>query len=169
MLTFDMRDFERAARNFDAILDQVPFALAQAMNDGVEFARQELIDHTWPQSVTVRNPRFLDAALTTRGNRATKTNLRVAIEDRLGRASLPLHAEGGEKRPKGSKLAVPSAAVAARRGVSGVPKGLRPRAIPNSFIKGNAVYQRIGSYQKAGSRGAKQPAPKRAGATTVAG
>ncbi len=58
MLTFDMRDFERAARNFDAILDQVPFALAQAMNDGVEFAREEIINRTWPASVKVRNPRF---------------------------------------------------------------------------------------------------------------
>ena len=156
MLTFDTRDFERAARNFNAILDQVPFALASAMNEGVEFARDELIERTWPQSVAVRNPRFLDAALTTRGNRATKTHLRVAIDDRLGRASLPLHAEGGDKRPKGSKLAVPSAAIAGRRGTAGVPKGLRPRAIPNSFVKGNAIYQRVGAYQKAGSRGAKR-------------
>ena len=150
-LTFDMRDFERAARNFDAILDQVPFALAGAMNDAVDFAYRELTTQTWPESVTVRNPNFIRAALSSRGNRATKGNLRVAIEDRLGRASLALHAEGGEKRPKGKAIAVPSARIADRRGRSGVPKGLRPRAIPNSFVKGQALYQRVGKYEKAGS------------------
>ena len=156
MLTLDISDFERAARNFDAILDQVPFALAQAMNDGVEFARDELINRTWPDSVTVRNQSFLKAALTTRGNRATKRNLRVAIDDRLGRASLPLHAEGGDKLPRGTKIAVPSAAIARRRGAGGMPKGLRPRALPNSFVKGNAVYQRVGAYHKAGTKGARK-------------
>lgn len=152
MLTFDTRDFERAARNFAATLDQVPFALAGAMNDAVEFARSELIGETWPNNVTVRNKSFLNAALTTRGNRATKTNLRVAIDDRLGRASLPLHAEGGEKRPRGAAIAVPLPAVAGRRGAGGVPKGLRPRALPNSFVKNGVIYQRTGSYHKAGSK-----------------
>ena len=144
MLTFDMRDFERAARNFSATLDQVPFALAQAMNAGVEAARDEIVNRTWPESVRVRNPNFLNAALTTRGNRATKRNLRVAIEDRLGRASLPLHAEGGLKTPRGQAIAVPSAALAGKRRSSGVPKGLRPRNLPNSFRKGDVLYQRVG-------------------------
>ena len=161
MLTFDLRDFERAARNFDATLDQVPFALAQAMNDGVEFARDEIINRTWPESVRVRNPTFLEAALTTRGNRATKRNLRVAIDDRLDRASLSLHAEGGEKRPRGKVIAVPSKSIIGRAGAAGVPKGLRPRAIPNSFVKGNALYQRTGAYNKAGTRGAKRAGAER--------
>lgn len=156
MLTFDISDFERAARNFDALLDQVPFALAGAMNDAVEFARAELIERTWPESVTVRNRTFLKAALTTRGNRATKRNLRVAIDDRLGRASLPLHAEGGEKRPRGQAIAVPLPAVAGRRGASGVPQGLRPRNVPNSFVKNGVLFQRTGAYQKAGTKGAKK-------------
>ena len=149
-LSLDMRDFERAARDFGAILDQVPFALAGAMNDALDDAYAELTTRTWPESITARNPSFIRAALTTRGNRATKGNLRVAIEDKLGRASLSLHAEGGEKLPKGKALAVPSARIAGARGRSGVPKGLRPRAIPNSFVKGNAIYQRIGKYEKAG-------------------
>ncbi len=153
MFTLDLREFDRAIHDFAATLDQVPFALAQAMNDGVEFARDEIINRTWPGNVAVRNPRFLQAALTTRGNRATKTNLRVAIDDRLGRASLGLHAEGGEKTPRGKAIAVPSAAVAGRAGAKGVPKGLRPRALPNSFVKGNAIYQRVGTYQKVGAPG----------------
>lgn len=144
MLSFDMRDFDRAARNFDAFADQVPFALAGAMNDALEEARRELVEVTWPTHVQVRNPTFMKAALTTRGNRATKGNLRVAIDDKFGRASLPLHAEGGLKTPKGQKLAVPTAALAGRRRSGGVPKGLRPRTIPNTFRKGNMLFQRVG-------------------------
>ena len=144
MLSFDMRDFDRAARNFDAFADQVPFALAGAMNDALEEARRELVEVTWPTHVQARNPNFMKAALTTRGNRATKNNLRVAIEDRLGRASLSLHAEGGTKTPRGQALAIPTDALAGRRRASGVPKGLRPRSIPNSFRKGDILYQRVG-------------------------
>ena len=33
---------------------------------------------------------------------------------------------------------------------------MRPRALPNSFVRGNAIYQRTGAYQKAGTRGAKR-------------
>ncbi len=67
MIDFDLRDFERAARRMNAIADQVPFALAGSLNDAVEIARKEIIARTWPQAVSVRNPRFLGAALTTRG------------------------------------------------------------------------------------------------------
>jgi hypothetical protein len=143
-LKLDFGDFERAARNFDALADQVPFALAQAMNDGLEEARRELVEVTWPSSISVRNPSFMKAALTTKGNRATKTSLRVAIDDRLGRASLALHAEGGTKTPRGQQLAIPTDALAGKRRASGVPKGLRPRVLPNSFRKGDVIYQRTG-------------------------
>ena len=115
----------------------------------------------------VRNPRFLDAALTTRGNRATKRNLRVAIDDRLGRASLSLHAEGGEKRPRGNAIAVPSKAIVGRKGAGGVPKGLRPRNVPNSFVKqsahGPVLFQRTGAYHKVGTRGAKRAGAEKGG------
>ena len=92
----------------------------------------------------MRNPNFLKAALTTRGKRATKRNLRVELYDQLGRASLTKHETGGTKSPKGAALAVPTAAVRSRRGSKGVPRGLRPKNLPNSFRMGDAVYQRTG-------------------------
>lgn len=148
-LRFDLSDFERAARNMGAFVDQVPFALARALNDAAEQTRREMIETTWPSHVTVRNTRFLNAALTTKGERATKKSLRVAIYDKLGRASLPLHVKGGVKQPKRQSLALPSREIAARRSGKGVPKGLRPKNLPNSFVKGDAIYQRVGKGKQA--------------------
>ena len=147
-LKFDFRDFERVAARLDAFADQIPYALAQSLNDGAEAARRELIETTWPSHVKARNASFMRAALSTKGTRASKKNLRVAIYDRLERASLFLHAEGGTKTPKGSALAVPSSAIADRRRSTGVPKGMRPRALPNSFVKGDSIFQRVGPKKR---------------------
>ena len=144
-LTFDLRDFQRIARDLRALENQIPFALAQALNASAEVARKEVIETTWPEHVEARNRTFMRAALTTKGERATKRNLRVVVYDRLGRASLSLHEKGGTKRPRGATLAVPSGDLQARRTGKGVPKGLRPRAIPNSFKKGDGIYQRVGT------------------------
>ena len=127
-LKFDFSDFERAARRLDAYANQVPFALARALNDSVDVARKELIDTTWAQHIKVRNPSFLRAALTTKGTRANKRSLRVELYDRLGRGSLLQHAQGGTKLPRGTNLAIPATGTV-RRGSRGVPKTQRPRAI----------------------------------------
>ncbi len=128
--------------------NQMPFAMAGALNAVAEIGRRTLIEDTWPRHVTVRDANFLKAALTTRGKRATKRNLRVEVYDRLGRANLTLHETGGTKKPRGKAIAVPSAALQGRRSSRGVPKGLRPRAVPNSFVKGDVLYQRIGGKGK---------------------
>lgn len=153
-LKFDFSDFERVAKRLDAFADQIPFALAKSLNDAADIARRQIIDDTWPHHVSVRNSGFMNAALTTKGTRATKRKLSVVLYDRLGRAGLQLHAVGGTKRPRGRNLALPSAKVAARRTGKGVPKNLRPLALPNSFKQGDIIYQRVGKYQKAGKRSA---------------
>ncbi len=155
MLTFDMRDFQRLARGIERLEKQVPFALSKALNASAEKARTELIDTTWAQHITVRDPNFLKNALTTRGARATKRKLRVEIYDKLERASLALHDQGGRKLPRGQTLAIPNRPIAARRGSKGVPKGLRPRALSRSFATkwktgDTLIFQQTGSYRKAG-------------------
>ena len=147
MLTFDFRDFERAAARMGAMADQIPFALAQSMNDASKAARREIIDTTWADHVQVRNKRFMGVAL--RQKFANKRNLRVEIFDNLGRASLALHEEGGSKTSKQGNLAIPSSRIGGKRTGWGVPKGMRPKVLPNSFRKGDAIYQRTGSYKKA--------------------
>lgn len=145
MLSLDLSEFERKARTIGGALDQVPFALAGALNDALFKARDHLINQTWPNSVTVRNPSFIRAALQV--EKATKANLSGAIVDRLGRASLKLHAKGGTKQARG-RLAIPSTQVKGQRGAKGVPKRLRPAQLPNTFRKGDAIFQRVGWQPK---------------------
>jgi hypothetical protein len=58
------------------------------------------------------------------------------------RAHLALHAFGGTKTPKGSRLAIPMSNV--RVGAHGVSQGKRPRNIPGGFVKGDVLYQPVG-------------------------
>jgi hypothetical protein len=145
MLTFDLSAFERKARELEATIDQVPFALSQALNQAVSNAKEVLVRDTWPRHVEQRNPSFIRASL--KIEYSNKRNLRAAIveDPRVGgRGNLLLHAKGGTRRAKGSNIAVPTQNVKARRGSHGVPKGLRPANIPNSFRKGDVLFQRTG-------------------------
>jgi hypothetical protein len=118
------------------------FALSRALNDAADEAYHFLIEDTWPKAVKVRNSNFLRWALRT--NFSTKYNLRVEIFDNTSdqRAHLSLHAFGGTKTPKGSRLAIPTSSV--RVGSHGVSPGKRPRNIPGGFIKGDVLYQPVG-------------------------
>ena len=146
-----MADFERAARRLDGAADQIPFALSQAMNDGLQAARDQIVERTWPGAVTVRNTRFMAVAM--RREFASKRKLRVSLFDNIGRGNLLLHEDGGSRRPRGAMIAVPSSDLKARRTGKGVPKGMRPGALGAAgFRKGNAIYTRTGTYQR-GSKG----------------
>lgn len=135
----DLGAFRQRAREIEGALDQVPFALANALNDAAKAARAHEIDTVWPQHVEVRNKSFLRAALLTEF--ATKRDLRVTVYDRLGRARLSQHDAGGTKKAKG-KLAIPDRKV--RRTSKGVSAKQRPSTLPNSFRKGDVIYQRTG-------------------------
>ncbi|GGC90483.1 hypothetical protein [Chelatococcus reniformis] len=139
-IKFDLRDFERASRQIGGAADQVPFALAGALNTALFNTRKKLVTETWPKSVTVRNRSFLSAAL--RVETATKGKLEGAIFDSMGRAHLGLHARGGTKRPARGMLAIPTARV--RRTARGVAANQKPSMLKRSVRKGNLIFQETG-------------------------
>jgi hypothetical protein len=147
-LEVDGSGFTHAAMDMGIAVDQIPYAMARTLNDAAEKTRSWLIYATWPTAVQVRNQSFMNASLSIKGARASKDNLEVTIYDRLGRASLPLHAKGGVKMPNTSALAIPPTG-AVNRGPRGVPPSQRPRNLANSFRKGNAIYQRVGKGKRA--------------------
>ena len=129
----------------NAFASQVPFALAKAMNDAAAEARKDLIERTWPSHMKVRNKAFLGAAL--RREFATKKDLRVVIAETgpaAGKGNLVLHAKGGARRARRANLAIPVERLQAKRTGKGIPKGMRPSALPNSFVRGDVIFQRVG-------------------------
>jgi hypothetical protein len=149
-LSFDLSAFERKAQEIGGAIDQIPFALSTALNEAAFNTRQVLVQQTWPSHMSVRNPSFIGAAL--RVEKATKQTLAVAISDTGpagGRANLSLHAKGGTKTARGN-LAIPDSKLKSRRTGRGVPKGLRPTALPNSFKRGDVIYQRVGKKGRDG-------------------
>ena len=130
-LVMDMSEFTRAARRFHhAGSGQVPFALANSINNGLFDARREIVGTTFPASFDVRNRSFARAAF--RVEKASKGALSGSLYDRLGRGHLAKHAEGGVKRPSSGSLAIPSRRIAKFRGARGIAKGKRPRAFKNT-------------------------------------
>jgi hypothetical protein len=127
MLTIDVREFERAAKRMQAAVDQVPFALANALTTAAFRMKDEVLPETWSQHVTVRDPGFLRGSL--RVQRATKRNLTVAVFDARGRAHLLAHSKGGTKFGKNQLNIPPSTGKTVTRGRGGVPKRMRPAAI----------------------------------------
>lgn len=133
-LRLNLTDFEAKAKALGGAQDQVQYALSRALNTAVQNARRVLVEDTWPQHVTQRNPSFIGRALRTQFS--TKRDLRVEIYDDLGRAGLARHADGGTKTPRGRNLAIPpQGAVTAQLGTHGVRKALRPAAIIASTPK----------------------------------
>ena len=66
---------QQVAASLGAAADQVPYALALALNRSAEVTRNLLIRQTWPGAVHARNASFIAASLTTRESRATKSSL----------------------------------------------------------------------------------------------
>jgi hypothetical protein len=125
VIEFDMSAFERRAKELRADIEQVPYALALAMNQAAKNTRQVLVKDTWPTHVTQRNSNFIGRALRT--NFASKRNLQVEIFDSLGRAHLKLHDTGGDKSAKG-RFAIPVTGQI-KRTSKGVAKSKTPHAL----------------------------------------
>lgn len=138
-LKLNTSDFERQARVLKAAQDQVPYALALALNKAAENTR-DLLVQTWPQHVKVRNSGFIRYAL--RREFATKHNLRIVIFDQSGKPFIRRLDAGGVHQARGSNLAIPVEA-SVRVGAHGVRKSQLPRSIPNAFVKNGAIYQRV--------------------------
>lgn len=140
-IEFDYADIERQAIAIGAAADQVPYALALALNRAADVTRNLLIRETWPQHVQQRNSSFIAASLTTRDARANKQSLAVEIYDKLGRGNLLLQAKGGARTPRGgSNLAVPLSNIP--KTSRGVPARLRPKNLPSAVRKNDALFAR---------------------------
>jgi hypothetical protein len=142
-IEFDYQQLEDYARQLGARLDQVPYALATAMNRSADVTRNFLIKQTWPTHVTQRNASFIAASLTTKDARASKTSLSVEIYDKLDRGNLQLQAKGGTRTPKrGGSLAIPAGDI--KRGARGVAARLRPKALKTAFKRKGLLFARDG-------------------------
>jgi hypothetical protein len=131
---WDFSDWQQTAMAIGAAENQVPYAMALAMNRAADITRSFLIRHTWPGAIKQRNASFIAASLTTRGARANKRSLSVEIYDRLNRGNLLMQALGGVRTPRGgSNLAIPASDIP--RSGRGVPGRLRPRNMGNRAFK----------------------------------
>jgi hypothetical protein len=138
-IEFDYDALLRSAQGIEGVAEQLPYALALAMNRSADVTRNLLIRSTWPSHVQQRNASFISASLTTRDARATKGSLAVEIYDRLDRGNLQMQAKGGTRTPHGgSSLAVPSSGVT--RTSRGVPSRLRPKNLSTAVRKGDVLY-----------------------------
>ncbi len=97
-----------------------------ALNDAAFAVRKEIVTRTYPDSFTVRNPRFASAMF--RVGKATKRNLVATVSDVLGRDYMVNQAEGGTKLPRGRNIAIPSRQIK-RTATGKVPKNRQPRNV----------------------------------------
>lgn len=142
----NIADFSRTLSSFEK--KQLPFATAGALNDTIADVRTQIVDKTWPTSVTVRNRRFAGVAF--RRTFAKKTKLKASLYDALGRAAFDRQAKGATRRPvSGQHLAVPTANV--RRTGRGVTKGQRTENLKRSF-KIKTKSGSLGIYQRTGKK-----------------
>ena len=122
-------DIARVQKRLTAIeKKQIPFAVAGAINATLFEVRKHIVGKTAPAAFEVRNKRFMTTAL--RVEKANKRKLTGALFDRLGFASLALHAKGGTKRARSGRLAIPLEFVAGKRKRSGkIPERLKPKQL----------------------------------------
>jgi hypothetical protein len=139
---FDYKELERFALTFGQRADQVPYALALAMNRSADVTRNLLIKTTWPTHVVQRNNSFIAASLTTKDAKASKQSLSIEIYDKLGRGNLQLQAKGGTRLPKGANLAIPAGGM--KRGPRGVPARLKPKALNVALKRKGLLFARDG-------------------------
>ncbi len=121
--------------------DQLPFAMAQSMNQTAFEMRTQTIERTWPGDVTQRNKRFMRSAMMTTtkrsGNYATKKNLNVTVGNypkghKMNRDFMERLAVGGVKKPRGTSLAIPGRDASLPRTAGGaIRKANRPRQLLN--------------------------------------
>ena len=126
------------------VQSQIPFAQSKALNDTAFQIRRQIVQHTYPDSFTVRNSRFISTVL--RVERASKTNLNARVFDRLGRDYLERQAKGGTKTPQGNHIAIPGVQNTARTAGGAIPKAIRPRSLLNRkdiFKTDTLIYQRL--------------------------
>jgi len=121
--------------------NQMPFALANTLNDAAFQIRKNTVENVWRKDVKVKNPTFMKAVMMPiRGtNRATKRKLVATVQNypsgNRHKDFLQRLAVGGLKTPRGRSIAIPAEDMPLRaRG--GVTARNRPRALldrPKAF------------------------------------
>ena len=131
--------------------NQMPFALANTLNDAAFQIRKNTVENVWAKDVKVKNPAFIKAVMMPiKGtNRATKRKLVATVQNypsgNRHKDFLQRLAVGGIKTPRGRSIAIPAEDMPTRaRG--GVTARNRPRPLldrPKVFRQSSSVVKII--------------------------
>ena len=152
MFKIDTSAFQEAARRMGALADQMPYRPGH----GVEQERRRRARGTAPDLGRTRHgpkSELPQGCADDAGNPGDEA--RPAGDAlRSVRSRKPAAARSGwHRRTAPDPMAIPTSAISARRGAKGIPKGLQPRNLSNSFsVKGKSgdklIYQRVGRRSK---------------------
>ena len=141
--------------------NQMPFALANTLNDAAFQIRKNTIEDVWTKDVKVKNPAFMRAVMMPiKGtNRATKRKLRAIVQNypsgNRHKDFLQRLAVGGIKSPRGRSIAIPASDMPLRaRG--GVTARNRPRPL---LDRPKVFRQKVGGQDMILQRTTKKPYP----------
>ena len=141
--------------------NQIPFAMANTLNDAAFQIRKNTIENVWTKDVKVKNPAFMRAVMMPiKGdNRATKRKLRAIVQNypsgNRHKDFLQRLAVGGIKSPRGRSIAIPASDMPLRtRG--GVTARNRPRPL---LDRPKVFRQRVGGQDMILQRATNKPYP----------
>ena len=141
--------------------NQIPFAMANTLNDAAFQIRKNTIENVWTKDVKVKNPAFMKAVMMPiKGtNRATKRNLRAIIQNypsgNRHKDFLQRLAVGGVKSPRGRSIAIPASDMPLRA-KGGVTARNRPRPL---LDRPKVFRQRVSGQDMILQRTTKKPYP----------
>ena len=141
--------------------NQIPFAMANTLNDAAFQIRKNTIENVWTKDVKVNNPSFMKAVMMPiKGtNRATKRKLRAIVQNypsgNRHKDFLQRLAVGGIKSPRGRSIAIPASDMPLRA-KGGVTARNRPRPL---LDRPKVFRQRVGGQDMILQRTTKKPYP----------
>lgn len=141
--------------------NQMPFALANTLNDSAFQIRKNTIENVWTKDVKVKNPAFMKAVMMPiKGtNRATKRKLRSIVQNypsgNRHKDFLQRLAVGGIKSPRGRSIAIPAEDMPLRA-KGGVTARNRPRPL---LDRPKVFRQRVRGQDMILQRTTKKPYP----------
>jgi len=141
--------------------NQIPFAMANTLNDAAFQIRKNTIENVWTKDVKVKNPAFMKAVMMPiKGtNRATKRKLRAIVQNypsgNRHKDFLQRLAVGGIKSPRGRSIAIPAEDMPLRA-KGGVTARNRPRPL---LDRPKVFRQRVRGQDMILQRTTKKPYP----------
>ena len=141
--------------------NQIPFAMANTLNDAAFQIRKNTIENVWTKDVKVKNTSFMKAVMMPiKGtNRATKRKLRAIVQNypsgNRHKDFLQRLAVGGIKSPRGRSIAIPASDMPLRA-KGGVTARNRPRPL---LDRPKVFRQRVSGQDMILQRTTKKPYP----------